>query len=117
MIVSSYTCGYEVEGSGSADDRKQTKGTNSDKSFLKEQMIEKDRQITELHKQIERKDDQIMSLLERDRETNILIQGLQRTLTDTLGLEASKVRDTSANDEERGRGDSRNQIHSQDSVE
>ena len=61
-------------------------------AFLKEQLEEKDRQITKLNEQIERKDDQIMTMLERDRETNLLINGLQTTLTRSLGIEAPEVR-------------------------
>ncbi len=54
--------------------------------FLKCQMKEKDGQIAELNKQLERKDDQIMTMLERDRETNILIRGLQNTVANILQL-------------------------------
>lgn len=54
--------------------------------FLKGQIKEKDGQIAELNKQLERKDDQIMTMLERDHETNILIRGLQDALTNTLRL-------------------------------
>lgn len=60
--------------------------------FLKDQISEKDTQIAQLNKQIERKDDQIMTMLERDRETNILIRGLQDALTSTLGLNAPPPR-------------------------
>lgn len=56
--------------------------------FLKDQVVEKDRQIGELNRQLERRDEQIMTMLERDRETNILIRGLQDTLTNMLRLEA-----------------------------
>jgi len=56
--------------------------------FLKDQISEKDAQIAQLNNQIERKDEQIMTMLERDRETNILIRGLQDALTNTLGLNA-----------------------------
>lgn len=65
-------------------------GTLSD--FLQEQLAEKDRQIAKLNEQIERKDAQIMTMLERDRETNLLINGLQQTLTHSLGLEAPGAR-------------------------
>lgn len=44
------------------------------------QINEKDRQINNLYKQLERRDEQIMAMLERDRETNILIKGLQEAL-------------------------------------
>jgi len=60
--------------------------------FLKDQISEKDTQIAQLNKQIERKDEQIMTMLERDRETNILIRGLQDALTSTLGLNAPPPR-------------------------
>ncbi len=54
--------------------------TGNDGGFLKDQLAEKDRQIGKLHKQLERRDEQIMAMLERDRETNILIKGLQEAL-------------------------------------
>lgn len=54
--------------------------------FLKDQVIQKDVQIGELNDQLKRRDEQIMTLLERDRETNLLINGLQQTLLKTLGL-------------------------------
>jgi hypothetical protein len=57
-----------------------------DGEFLKDQILAKDDQINKLNKMIERKDTQIDALLERDRETNILIQGLQSTLSNTLGI-------------------------------
>lgn len=56
--------------------------------FLREQLAEKDRQIDKLNAQIERRDEQIMTVLERDRETNLLINGLTNTLSQTLGIEA-----------------------------
>lgn len=49
-------------------------------SLLHDQISEKDRQINKLYKQLERRDEQIMAMLERDRETNILIKGLQEAL-------------------------------------
>jgi transposase len=49
--------------------------------FLKAQIGEKDRQLRT-------KDDQIAAMLERDRETNVLIRGLQ----DMIGLPAPRVR-------------------------
>lgn len=57
-----------------------TAESTSDDDFLKTQLAEKDRQIGNLHKQLERRDDQIMAMLERDRETNILIKGFQEAL-------------------------------------
>jgi hypothetical protein len=51
-----------------------------DEAFYQQQIEEKDRQIGKLHTQLERRDEQIMSMLERDRETNILIKGLQEAL-------------------------------------
>jgi hypothetical protein len=41
--------------------------------FLRDQIARKDHQI-------EQRDTQIQSMIERDRETNVLIQGLQRLL-------------------------------------
>ncbi len=80
--------------------------------FLKSQMKEKDGQIAELNKQLERKDDQIMTMLERDRETNILIRGLQNTVADILQLKPptryrdggdDQIDDADPSDMERGR--------------
>lgn len=56
--------------------------------FLKEQIGQKDGQITELNAQIERRDRQIDAMLERDKETNILINTLQETLSQAIGLES-----------------------------
>ena len=56
--------------------------------FLKEQISQKDGQITELNAQIERRDRQIDAMLERDKETNILINTLQETLSQAMGLES-----------------------------
>ena len=55
--------------------------------FLKDQIGQKDIQIGELNDQLKRRDEQIMTMLERDRETNYLISGLQQALTKTLGIE------------------------------
>ena len=55
--------------------------------FLKGQIAQKDTQIGELNDQLKRRDEQIMTLLERDRETNLLINGLQQTLSRSLGLD------------------------------
>ena len=43
-----------------------------------------EKQLDRAHQQIDVKDRQIDALLERDRETNILIQGLQNGLTRLL---------------------------------
>ena len=56
--------------------------------FLKNQISQKDGQITELNAQIERRDRQIDAMLERDKETNILINTLQETLSQAMGLES-----------------------------
>jgi hypothetical protein len=60
-----------------------------------EQLVE-DRQF--LREQIKVKDGQIASLLERDRETNILIRGLQEMLTPLLGTPRYEppIRETSS---------------------
>jgi hypothetical protein len=63
-----------------------------DDPFLKEQITEKDRQIGRLHQQLERRDEQIMAMLERDRETNILIKGLQEALLPTSASDDGRVR-------------------------
>jgi hypothetical protein len=55
-------------------------------AFLKEQIAKKDRQIGNLYRQLERRDEQIMAMLERDRETNILIKGLQEALLPATSL-------------------------------
>ena len=46
--------------------------------------------ITFLRQQITTKDDQIASLLERDKETNFLVRGLQQMLTPLLGNAQSR---------------------------
>lgn len=56
--------------------------------FLKDQIAEKDGQISQLNAQIERRDRQIDAMLERDKETNILINTLQETLSQVMGLES-----------------------------
>ena len=56
--------------------------------FLKDQISQKDGQITELNEQIKRRDRQIDAMLERDKETNILINGLQEALSQSLGIES-----------------------------
>lgn len=62
--------------------------TRVGEEFLKDQIEAKDRQITELNRQLERRDDQIMTMLERDHETNHLINGLQEALSQSLGIES-----------------------------
>lgn len=56
--------------------------------FLKDQIGQKDGQIAELNEQIRRRDRQIDAMLERDKETNILINGLQEALSQSLGIES-----------------------------
>jgi hypothetical protein len=56
--------------------------------FLKDQVSQKDRQIDELNDQLRRKDEHVSAMLERDKETNILINGLQEALTQSLGIES-----------------------------
>ena len=56
--------------------------------FLKDQIGQKDTQITELNDQLKRRDEQIMTMLERDRGTNYLINGLQQALSQSLGIES-----------------------------
>ena len=46
-----------------------------------------------LREQIKTKDEQIAALLERDKETNFLVRGLQQMLTPLLGNRRSEVRD------------------------
>ncbi len=48
-----------------------------------------------LREQIKSKDKQIDALLERDRETNILVRGLQEMLTPLLGPRRNDARDAS----------------------
>ena len=61
--------------------------------FLKDQIEQKDTQIGELNDQVRRRDEQIMTLLKRDRETNVLIKGLQHTLWHSLGIEPPRQPD------------------------
>ena len=69
----------EEKAGRSSSASRQSNDETSD-AFLRQQIEEKDRQISRLHTQLERRDEQIMSMLERDRETNILIKGLQEAL-------------------------------------
>ena len=71
-------CAEEKAGRSSSASRQSNDETSD--AFLRQQIEEKDRQIGRLHTQLERRDEQIMSMLERDRETNILIKGLQEAL-------------------------------------
>ena len=64
--------------------------TSVGNDFLQDQIGQKDIQIAEMNDQLKRKDEQIMTMLERDRETNYLISGLQQALTKTLGIEAPR---------------------------
>ena len=52
-----------------------------------------------LRNQVDKKDHQIEALLERDRETNVLVQGLQRMLGPLLGMPSRDSR----NDDQTGR--------------
>jgi hypothetical protein len=56
---------------------------HDDREFLRDQLKVKDGQIA-------LKDQQIGAMLERDRETNILVQGLQKMLTPFLGSPRSE---------------------------
>ena len=67
---------------------RQLKVTSVGDDFLKDQIGQKDTQITELNDQLKRRDEQIMTMLERDRETNHLINGLQRALSQSLGIDS-----------------------------
>ena len=67
--------------------RKLTVPTVTD-GFLKDQIDQKDKQIEELNAQIERRDLHIDAMLERDRETNFLINTLQEALSQAMGLES-----------------------------
>ena len=53
-------------------------------TFLKGQLVTKDQQIAIKDKQIEAKDGQIAALIERDRETNVLMQAMQQILRPLL---------------------------------
>ena len=58
--------------------------TNRDEGFLREQLTQKDVQIAELNEQMRRKDEHISAMLERDKETNILIHRLQEAMSKSL---------------------------------
>ena len=57
-----------------------------DEGFLRDQISQKDVQIAELNEQMRRKDDHISAMLERDKETNVLIHRLQDAMSRTLGV-------------------------------
>ena len=57
-------------------------------TFLKDQIAQKDAQIHELNQQIERRDRQMEAMLERDKETNILINTLQELFSQAIGIES-----------------------------
>jgi hypothetical protein len=86
--------------------------TSVGEGFLKDQIEAKDRQITELNRQLERRDEQIMTMLERDRETNYLINGLQEALSQSLGVESPTQMQLRAHRE----GDNRPGEDAQDAV-
>ena len=67
---------------------RQLKVTSVGDDFLKDQIGQKDTQIAELNDQLKRRDEQIMTMLERDRETNYLINGLQQALSQSLGIDS-----------------------------
>ncbi|MEM8576021.1 MAG: hypothetical protein AAGF48_15535 [Pseudomonadota bacterium] len=70
-----------------AETRKLTVSSVTD-TFLKDQIAEKDAQIRELNRQIERRDGQMEAMLERDKETNILINTLQELFSQAIGIES-----------------------------
>ena len=78
--------GPDTSGDDETGVRKLAVSSVSD-DFLKEQIAQKDGQIAQLNSQLERRDEQIMTMLERDRETNILIHTLQKTLSQSMGIE------------------------------
>jgi hypothetical protein len=71
------------------DKGRQATTTNSDVSRYVERLERDVEQVKDerdfLREQIDRKDKTIDSLIERDRETNILVRGLQEMLTPLLG--------------------------------
>ncbi len=58
-----------------------------------------------LRNQVDKKDQQIDALLERDRETNVLVQGLQRMLGPLLGMPGQNSRSNSEPSRDTPRGD------------
>lgn len=71
---------------------RQLKVSSSNDDFLKDQLCQKDIQIADLNEQLKRRDEQIMTMLERDREVNYLINGLTQTLSQSLGVDAVRLR-------------------------
>lgn len=70
-----------------SETRKLTVSSVTD-TFLKDQIAQKDTQIFELNQQIERRDRQMDAMLERDKETNILINTLQELFSQAVGIES-----------------------------
>lgn len=104
-----------------APDKKQSSdASHSDNgesdAFLRQQIEEKDRQIGRLHTQLERRDEQIMSMLERDRETNILIKGLQEALLPASRDEDNEPRSRRLSVRSFGHGDSSDERDPDDGV-
>jgi hypothetical protein len=60
-----------------------------DEGFLRDQISQKDVQIAELNEQMRRKDDHISAMLERDKETNVLIHRLQDAMSRSLGVSSA----------------------------
>jgi hypothetical protein len=65
---------------------------SDDREFLRDQIKVKDGQIA-------LKDQQIGAMLERDRETNILLQGLHKFLAPLLGSSRSNTGEASGSEE------------------
>ena len=63
-----------------------------DEGFLRDQISQKDVQIAELNEQMRRKDDHISAMLERDKETNVLIHRLQDAMSGTLGVNGADAK-------------------------
>ena len=82
-----------------------------DEGFLREQITQKDVQIAELNEQMRRKDEHISAMLERDKETNILIHRLQDAMSKSL--DTPRVEDPSPR---LGEGDSAKSADHRDRV-
>ncbi len=63
-----------------------------DEGFLRDQISQKDVQIAELNEQMRRKDDHISAMLERDKETNVLIHRLQDAMSRSLGVSGADAK-------------------------